>query len=396
MKDLKESSDSSSVDDNDLFAGMISPEDEANAPLLSPEGHEMGEPPTAIGNLWSELGQAPAEGSDDVFSPENLNLPPLPESERQYSGPAASDDSYQGPSAGDGGYQSPADVFVSGGDETRPSASSEEKTVSIQGDPYAATNATATSTHATHLTDAEKTLAVSGFANAKLGARRSAEPDVKVSIGQLRGSSGRSSSVFTNVDASLVQADNLKLAQQRLTELERELEKLRAENEELASAGDIIRTRADEYAIRLNSLEKEKREIEESHQSEVLILKGNLQYKESEVAKARIKVEELELRLKSDFKKIRVRERELENRLELVRAEKSALVRAKDESILDLKRKIDQLQSELDNYRGKTLELNKTIDSNQEQFKRTVRALRLALSNLEVKEENVVPLKKAD
>jgi predicted nucleic acid-binding Zn-ribbon protein len=128
----------------------------------------------------------------------------------------------------------------------------------------------------------------------------------------------------------------------------------------------------------------------------LIIVKGTLQYKETEVGRARQKIEELEARLKSDFKKIRVRERELENRLELVKAEKTALLRAKDENILELKRKIDHLQSELDNYRGKVLELNKTIDANQEQFKRTVRALRLALSNLEVKEENVVPLKKAD
>jgi chromosome segregation ATPase len=179
--------------------------------------------------------------------------------------------------------------------------------------------------------------------------------------------------------------------------LEKEVEKLRAENEELASAGDIVRTRMDEYAIRLTSLEKEKNELVESHQSEVLVLKGNLQYRESEVGKARIKIEELETRLKADFKKIRVKERELENRLELIRAEKTALVRSKDEYILDMKRKIDQLQSELDNYRGKVLELNKTLEANQEQFRRTVRALRLALSNLEVsKEENLVPLKKAE
>jgi chromosome segregation ATPase len=220
---------------------------------------------------------------------------------------------------------------------------------------------------------------------------------VKVSVGQLRGSSARGSgSVFTKIDASLAQADKLKLAQQRLLELENEVEKLREENEELASAGEIIRTRADEYSIRIGSLEKEKAEAEESHQSEVLILKGNLQFRESEMAKARLKIDELDARLKSDFKKIRVRERELENRLELVRAEKAALVQSKDDYIMDLKRKIDQLQSELDNYRSKVLELNKTIDSNQEQFKRTVRALRLALSNLEVKEENIVPFKKAE
>lgn len=396
MKDLKESPSSETPsDENDLFAGML-PEDDGKGGFLTPEGHEMGDPPTAIGNLWSDLGQGlpPAAPGDEIETPENLDLPPLPiDDDAAYGGQSADEGGYQGPSAGDGGYQSPNEIFGSEavGDETRPLASSEDKTVSIQKDPYSATAATATRAAG----DGEKTLAVSGFANAKVGGRRQAEPEAKVSIGQLRGSSSRSS-VYTSVDASLVQSDNLKLAQQRLLELERELDKLRAENEELASAGDIIRQRADEYSIRIAAMEKEKREVEESYQSEVLILKGNLQYKESEVAKSRLRIEELELRLKSDFKKIRVRERELENRLELIRAEKAALIRAKDESILDLKRKIDQLQSELDNYRGKVLELNKTIDINQEQFKRTVRALRLALSNLEVKDENVVPLKKAE
>jgi hypothetical protein len=326
-----------------------------------------------------------------VEVPDNFELPPdLP-----LDIPSAQEGPYEGPSAGEGGYQNAEDVFSSHSplaavesDETRPVYGGEDKTVSIQNDPYTTKAGT----------DADKTLAVEGFANAKLGGGRRSEPDVKVSIGQLRGGSSRSAgSVFTSMDASLVQAENLKLAQQRILELEKEVEKLRSENEELASAGEIIRTRTDEYSIKIAAMEKEKRELEESHQSEVLILKGNLQYKESEVAKARLKIDELETRLKADFKKIRVKERELENRLELVRAEKAALVRSKDEYILDMKRKIDQLQSELDNYRGKVLELNKTIESNQEQFKRTVRALRLALSNLEVnKEENIVPLKKAE
>ncbi len=318
--------------------------------------------------------------------------------------PTADEGPYKGPSLAGDVYQSPDEVFglPSAPNTERPSETppvadestrpvyGEEKTVSLQNEPP--------HTKSAIVSDNERTLAVEGFAQAKLGARRKVEPDVKVSIGQLRGSSGlrTGGGVFTSMDASLVQAENLKLAQQRILELEKETEKLRAENEELASAGDIVRVRADEYAIKLTAMEKEKAEIEESHQSEVLILKGNLQYKESEVTRARMKVDELDTRLKADFKKIRVKERELENRLELMRAEKAALIRSKDEYILEMKRKIDQLQSELDNYRGKVLELNKTVESNQEQFKRTVRALRLALSNLEVKEENLVPFKKAD
>lgn len=245
--------------------------------------------------------------------------------------------------------------------------------------------------------DVDKTLAVEGFANRQPHAQKNITP--KISFGSLRDPRPKAASggsVYASSDANLAQAESLKLAQWKISELEKEVEKYRQENEELASAGEIIRNRHEELNSRFFALEKEKQEISDSFQNELIIVKGTLQYKESETAKARLKIEELETRLKSDFKKIRVRERELENRLELVKAEKTALLRAKDENILELKRKIDHIQSELDNYRSKVSELNKEIGFNQEQFKRTVRALRLALSNLEVKEENLVSLKKAE
>lgn len=350
---------------------------------------------TNIGKgLWKDLAQSVDPEGHDAVSSAPVSDSDLGEEFESPVGlmnevPTAEESRYDGPSA-DFGYQSSEDLisppfpspsFESGGGE--------DKTISIPQDLNIASSLVTTGT------DADKTLAVDGFANARLGARKSSDVDVKVSVGHFRGSRG-AANVLTSVDASLVQAENLKLAQQRILELEKEVEFLRAENEELGSAGEIIRARADELSVRISSLEKEKIEIQESAQSEIIILKGNLQYKESEVAKARIKVEELETRLKSDFKKIRVRERELENRLELLRAEKSALVRSKDEYILEQKRKIDQLSQELDNYRKKCLELNKTIEANQDQVKRTERALRLALTNLEAKEENLVPLKKAE
>ncbi|UYL09060.1 hypothetical protein B9G69_000530 [Bdellovibrio sp. SKB1291214] len=357
----------------------------------------------------------------DGEKPVGFDIPARPEYP-VYEAPA--EEKYQGPSS-EGGYQAaeslddePSEVVVEMPTPTDdvpyvPASSAyqddftspvdnlaaslgenpkEDKTVSIQDLNLTSSKMTGAGT------DADRTLAVSGFANARVGGRKNNDVDVKVSVGNFRGSNrAGSANVMTSVDASLAQAENLKLAQQRILELEKEVEFLRSENEELASAGEIIRSRTDELGVRIVAVEKEKAEDRESFQSEILILKGNLQYKENEVAKARVKVEELETRLKSDFKKIRVRERELENRLELLRAEKAALVRSKDEYILDQKRKIDQLSQELDNYRNKCLELNKTIEGNQDQFKRTERALRLALSNLEVKDESgPVPLKKAE
>lgn len=313
----------------------------------------------------------------------------------QMAEPSADEEKFQGPSA-DEGFQSIDEIFSSSPVPPKASGDSEdEKTRPIGFDPEKTrpVGFGEASTSPSQMTDPDRTLAAEGFAGIRPGRRPAV--DEKVGIGSLK-STGKPGSSFTFADASLVQAENLKLAQNRILELEKEVERLRSDNEELASAAEIIKTRSDEYHSRLGKLEKEKQEVEESHRAEVLVLKGNLQYKETEVAKARLKVDELETRLKNDFKKIRVKERELENRLELARAEKAALLRSKDEYILDLKRKIDQLQSELDNYRSKVLELNKTLDSNQEQFKRTVRALRLALTNLELKDGESVSLKKAE
>lgn len=161
--------------------------------------------------------------------------------------------------------------------------------------------------------DNERTVAVEGFANRQPKPQTHVAP--KISFGSLResrmGAVG-GGSVYASGDATLVQAESLKIAQQRILELEKEVEKYRQENEELASAGEIIRNRSEELTSRIFSLEKEKQEMSESLQNELVIVKGTLQYKEAEVSKARLKIEELESRLKSDFKKIRVRERELE------------------------------------------------------------------------------------
>jgi 4-diphosphocytidyl-2C-methyl-D-erythritol kinase len=57
---------------------------------------------------------------------------------------------------------------------------------------------------------------------------------------------------------------------------------------------------------------------------------------------------------------------------------------------------MDQVQLEVESYRQKCVELNKALDVNQDSFKRTTRALRLAMANLELQDENKIPLKKAD
>ena len=201
-------------------------------------------------------------------------------------------------------------------------------------------------------------------------------------------------------DPHIQQVENLRIAQNRILDLEKHLEKIRQENEQLNAVADASRNQTEDLQTRMRSLEKAKTEIKEQAAIEINIYKDNLANKDFEFSKAKMKVEELESRLQVDLKKIRVRERELENRMELLKAEKSALLRTKDETILDLKRRIDQLTSEIENYKVKCVELNQKIEMNNDQFARTVRALRLALTNLEASENTgtmtIAPFKKAE
>lgn len=368
---------------------------------LSPSEHRAEDGPVAGQNMWDDLEKnlvipdAPSSensmsfdggGKSSIIPDKNVELSPLdfPFGGMEKGEPAE----LSIPSIGEVG-DLPQFESAEGHENEKTRAVGMGDSSSVA-DSTMATGANETRSR-TYAGDHEPTVAADGFANRRL---KKVDPQEKVVIGSLRGS--RAGNVMTSMDASLAQAENLKIAQQRILELEGENDRLRQENEEVSSAADIIRGRLEELGARITSLDREKGEIQEAAQNEIMILKGNLQYKESEVAKSRMKIDELDNRLRSDFKKIRVKERELENRLELARAEKAALIRAKDENILELKRKVDQLQSEIDNYREKCLELNKTIESHQDQFKRTVRALRLALANLETKDENVVALKKAD
>ncbi|MBX3022835.1 MAG: hypothetical protein KF799_14265 [Bdellovibrionales bacterium] len=214
---------------------------------------------------------------------------------------------------------------------------------------------------------------------------QSGEERARTSVG--RPGAFRSLGAPTATEAALAQSESLRIAQSRILELENELERLRLQNEELAAAGETLRRRADELLTENSQREQDYAHALSTFEQEKHILTNTKEALQREIELLRRKGEELELRISNSVQKIRVRERELENRLELVKMESAALIRAKDEMILDLKRQMDQLNLELNNYRTKNQELNRLSNDKQEQLRRTVKALRLALSMLEGEEE---------
>ena len=196
-----------------------------------------------------------------------------------------------------------------------------------------------------------------------------------------------SSSAYGSSEAALRQSESLRIAQSRIGELEGELERLRRENEKLASAGETLGRRADELISKLESLEMQSKEADRIHNEEKKVFRGQVQQKERDLGELRSRLEDMEARLEGNFKKIRVRERELEHRLEIVRMESQTLVSTKDKMILDLKRQIDQLAHENEYGKQKSQELYNQFKEKQETARRVVRALRIALTILEGEED---------
>lgn len=217
------------------------------------------------------------------------------------------------------------------------------------------------------------------------------DDEIRASVGRF----GAFRNTSSPTGAALAQSENLRIAQGRILELEHEVERLRVENEELAAAGETFRRKSDELSAKTDDLENRYQNAVASHAEEKALLIENKETLRRELDHLKAKNEDLELRISTNIQKIRVRERELENRLELVKMESAALVRSKDELILDLKRQIDQLGLELNNYRTKSQELNRLILDKQDILRRTVKALRLALTMLEGDDEQTQPLKKA-
>lgn len=231
----------------------------------------------------------------------------------------------------------------------------------------------------------------SGVTELKPGGRRT--PDAAKRTG--RGSSPSAGLGYSSAEAVLKQSESLRIAQSRISDLENELERIRRENEQLASAGETLRRRSDELLSRAEMSEAESREALRTFDEERKILRGQLQQKERENSELRARLEEAEGRLDANFKKIRVRERELEHRLEIVKMENATLVSTKDKMLLDLKRQIDQLAQESEYGKQRAQELFSQNKEKQETIRRVVRALRIALTILEGDSE-YPDLKKAE
>lgn len=181
----------------------------------------------------------------------------------------------------------------------------------------------------------------------------------------------------------LKSSNYLEVAQDRVLELEKEVQKLRRDGEQLAIAGKHFKEMNDSLKQQVKNAESNYQNMQDIAQEEKKILMQSLEAKEIKISALQDRVVDVEQRQGSQYENVRIRERELENRLEIMKSENEALVRSKDEMILELKKQVQLIQSDLEKYRMQNQKMNSKMENKEELLRRTVKALRIALTMLE-------------
>ncbi len=197
-----------------------------------------------------------------------------------------------------------------------------------------------------------------------------------------------------SLEAALKQSEYLKVAQSKVNSLEKQIDTLKSENEVLSASAIVLKKKYEEMTAKFESLLEEQR-------AKITILTEDLEHKShviGELEKKNHKIqssnEEFKLLVDDKLQQVRVKERELQNRLEILQHEGDVVITSKDETILDLKKQMDQMNFELDSYKAQSKDLNQQIQNLKDQIRRGAKALRAALGALEQENIKIEELKK--
>lgn len=220
----------------------------------------------------------------------------------------------------------------------------------------------------------------------EITAGRDREKEVeKVSYGDVyeNDSVNFSGGASETVDGLLKKAEHLRIAQEKINELENEVEDLRKQNHELSNDAESIATLNESYSAQIENLKMELTHVRLTLGEEAKILRHSMYEKERVIAELKQTNADLKSKVENNFKSIRKRERDLEYRLELAKVDEAALLKSKDKMILDLRRELEKKDQEKTAFERKNKEHFQKIQEQQQTVRTVVRALRIALTRLE-------------
>lgn len=177
----------------------------------------------------------------------------------------------------------------------------------------------------------------------------------------------------------------LKSAREQVTALEDALRQERARNVETTHT-------IEEQRRKIENFDREKEAALEAVQTELNEARFQLKARtdkarllENQVRDANEEIERIKERVRGDIRKIRVREKELENRLEIIKKDSEALIAARDGKIIELKRKLDLLEFNMDLLQDQYGREKETTEHLRERLAKVSQIVRVAGGLLDAK-----------
>jgi hypothetical protein len=175
-----------------------------------------------------------------------------------------------------------------------------------------------------------------------------------------------------------VLSTQLKTVKEQVLSMERILQEERAKNADLSHQNDVQRKKLEDFdREKMNYAEGIKAELDElRYQMKAKNEKARVL--ENQVRDAADETEKLKDRVKADIRKIRVREKELENKLEILKKDSEALVSSRENKIIELKRKIDLLEFNMDLLQDQYTREKEKTNKLKDRISRAAQVVRVA------------------
>jgi len=168
------------------------------------------------------------------------------------------------------------------------------------------------------------------------------------------------------------------------------LEKFHVQMNTLSEQSRSLVSELESSRKREEDLRLELQEKKEKYKAEFRTLKSEYEERirqtshlESQMTELAHRKEEWQDKVKEDLKRIRLKERELENKYELLKRDSHTLLDSKDRQLLDLKKKNDALELDLENLEDRLRKSNTILASMDQKKQRLVETMRLATQLLE-------------
>ncbi len=186
----------------------------------------------------------------------------------------------------------------------------------------------------------------------------------------------------------------LRNAKERIATLEDHLKKEQIKSDELQCQVDEQKCTIDEFdkkrSIEMEGLQAENSDLK--FQMKAKMDKAKLL--ESKMRELAEDTDRLKERVRTDIRKIRVREKELENRLEIMKKDSEALISARENKIVELKRKVDLLEFNMDllqEQNAKQKEIAKELKDRVIKATQVMRVASRVLEGVQVESEDDMP-----